>query len=52
MSIGTHSSSNMGLLGREFKPLTLERDLHQISPKNITPESNIKVTRKKEMISD
>ena len=33
-------------------PLTLKSDNHQISPYNITPESNIKVTRIKEMITN
>ena len=33
-----------------FNPLTPKSDQHLISPDNITPESNIRVTRKKEMI--
>ena len=32
-------------------PLTLQSDLHPISPYNITPESKTKVTRIKEMIT-
>ena len=34
-----------------FHPLTTESDYHLISPKNITPESHIKATRVKEMIT-
>ena len=34
----------------KINPLTLKSDQHLISPYNITPESRIKVTRKKEMI--
>ena len=34
-----------------FHPLTTESDYHLISPKNITPESHIKSTRVKEMIT-
>ena len=33
-------------------PLTLESDQLLISPYNVTPESNIKVTRIKEMITN
>ena len=33
-----------------FNPLTLKNDQHLISPYNITPESNIKVMRIKEVI--
>ena len=33
-----------------FNPLTPKSDQHLISPDNITPESNIRVTRKKKMI--
>ena len=33
-------------------PLTLRSDVHLISPYNITPESNIKVKRIKEMITN
>ena len=36
---------------REANPLTPERDLHLISPYNITPELNIKVTRIMAMIT-
>ena len=35
----------------QFNSVTLKRDWHLISPYNITPESNIKVMRIKEMIS-
>ena len=34
----------------KINPLTPKSDQHLISPYNITPESRIKVTRKKEMI--
>ena len=34
-----------------INPLTPESDQHLISPYNITPESHMKVTRKKEMIT-
>ena len=33
-----------------FNPLTLKSDQHLISPYNITPESNIKVMKIKEVI--
>ena len=34
-----------------LNPFTLKSDKHLISPYNITPESHIKVTRIKEMIT-
>ena len=36
----------------QFNPSTTKCDYHLISPYNITPESNMKVTRIKEMISN
>ena len=35
-----------------FDPLTSKSDWHQISPYNISPESHVKVTRIKEMITN
>ena len=35
-----------------FDPLTSKSDWHQISPYNIIPESHVKVTRIKEMITN
>ena len=35
----------------KLNPLTLKSDQHLISPYNITPESNMKVMRIKEMIT-
>ena len=35
-----------------FNPLTPKRNQHLISPNNITPESNIKVMKIKEMITN
>ena len=35
-----------------FNPLTSESDWHVISTNHITPESNIKVRRMKELITD
>ena len=37
---------------RRFNPLTPKSDWHLISPYSIIPESNIKVTRIKEMITN
>ena len=37
---------------RQFNPLTPKSDQHLISPYSIIPESNIKVTRIKEMITN
>ena len=37
---------------KNLNPLTTKSDQLQISPYNITPESNIKVTRIKEMITN
>ena len=35
-----------------FNPLTSSSDWHLISPNHVNPESNIKVRRMKELISD
>ena len=35
-----------------FNPITLKSDWHLISPYNVSPDSHIKVTRIKEMITN
>ena len=45
------TNENSGLF-HILNPLTPKSDQHLISPYNITPESNIKVTRVKQMITN
>ena len=46
-----HRSDTVVIFLAPINPLTPEIDQHLISPYNITPESHMKVTRKKEMIT-
>ena len=40
------------MFGQSINPLTPESDQHLLSPHNITPESHIRVTRIKRMITN
>ena len=47
-----HKVKQNGILPTWLNPLTSKSDWHLISPYNIIPESNIKVMRIKEMITN